>query len=589
MIDIEVSRTFDRRSALFLTTGAVLTSVLILRMLQMQLFKYKDFKKKSEKNLFRIQINMPERGQILSRFGKPISRDAPIYRIYIIPEEAHDLENLLKTVEQDLDLQPKRIKKIREKIKKQMKFQPVLVSENTDWKTLAKLQAKNIPGLHIESGYGRSYELGPAGAQIFGYVGDPKKTVPNAPFLTTGITGLEKRYEDVMKGIPGQTVMLTNAVGRVTGEDVSQYVPPTTGGNIKTTINDHIQRVLHDALIVHRSGCGVVLDIESGDILAMVSVPSFDPNIFRQDDADEYVNLLRSDIAKPFMNKAIEGLYPPGSTFKIVVALAALEAGAITEKEKIYCPGYWDYGDRRYHCWEHKGHGYVNLEKALKHSCDIYFYQVALRIGIDAIKQMALKLGLNEKYMDDILSREMRGVIPDRYWKEANIGSKWVHGDTVISGIGQGFILTNCLQLAVMMARASSNKVVVPRLIDNGEKVKFDSLNLQPKNIKFVLNGLEQVLKPGGTAAGSAINVKGARMGGKTGTSQVRSISKEEREKGVLTNEELNWHMRNHGLFVGYAPTNNPKYAVCVITEHVGSSTPAARTASKVMRELLKQ
>ena len=260
-----------------------------------------------------------------------------------------------------------------------------------------------------------------------------------------------------------------------------------------------------------------------------------------------------------------------------------------TEKEKIYCPGYWDYGDRRYHCWEHKGHAYVNLEKALKHSCDIYFYQVALRIGIDAIKQMALKLGLNEKYMDDILSREMRGVIPDRYWKEAQIGSKWVHGDTVISGIGQGFILTNCLQLAVMMARASSNKVVVPRLIDNGEKVKFDSLNLQPKNIKFVLNGLEQVLKPGGTAAGSAINIKGARMGGKTGTSQVRSISKEEREKGVLTNEELNWHMRNHGLFVGYAPTNNPKYAVCVITEHVGSSTPAARTASKVMRELLKQ
>ncbi|MBR2510927.1 MAG: hypothetical protein IKB59_02040, partial [Alphaproteobacteria bacterium] len=223
MIDIEVSRTFDRRSALFLTTGAVLTSVLILRMLQMQVFKYKDFKKKSEKNLFRIQINMPERGQILSRFGKPISRDAPIYRIYIIPEEAHDLESLLKTVEQDLDLQPKRIKKIREKIKKQMKFQPVLVSENTDWKTLAKLQAKNIPGLHIESGYGRSYELGPAGAQIFGYVGDPKKTVPNTPFLTTGITGLEKRYEDVMKGIPGQTVMLTNAVGRVTGEDDSQY------------------------------------------------------------------------------------------------------------------------------------------------------------------------------------------------------------------------------------------------------------------------------------------------------------------------------------------------------------------------------
>ncbi|MDW2995117.1 MAG: penicillin-binding protein 2 [Alphaproteobacteria bacterium] len=588
MIDTEVSRTFDRRSALFLTTGAILTSALVLRMLYMQVFKYRDFKQKSENNLFRIQVDIPERGQILSRSGRPISRDIPIYRIYIIPEEAKDLEYLIKIVEQDLDLQPKQVEKIREKIKKQFKFQPVLVSENTDWKTLAKIQAKNIPGLHVESGFARSYELGPAGAQIFGYVGDPKKPVQNTPFLTTGITGLEKKYDDIMKGTAGQTVMITNAVGRVTGEDKSKFITPTVGGNIQTTINDNIQRVLHDALIVHRSGCGVVLDIETGDILAMVSVPSFDPNIFRQDDADEYMNLLRSDIAKPFMNKAIEGLYPPGSTFKIVVALAALESGAITENEKIHCPGYWDYGDRRYHCWEHKGHGYVNLEKALKHSCDIYFYQVALRIGIDAIKEMALKLGLNEQYMDGILAREMRGIIPDRYWKEAKIGSKWVHGDTVISGIGQGFILTNCLQLAVMMARASSNKVVIPRLINNGEKVQFENLGLQNKNVKSILNGLEQVLKPGGTAAGSAINIKGARMGGKTGTSQVRNITKEEREKGVLTNDELKWHMRNHGLFVGYAPTNKPKYAVCVITEHVGSSTPAARTASKVIRELLK-
>jgi penicillin-binding protein 2 len=288
------------------------------------------------------------------------------------------------------------------------------------------------------------------------------------------------------------------------------------------------------------------------------------------------------------MNKAIEGLYPPGSTFKIVVALAALEAGAITEKEEIFCPGYWDYGDRRYHCWEHQGHGKVNLIEALKHSCDIYFYQVALRIGIDSIQKMALKLGLQEKYMDDILAREMLGVIPDRYWKEKNIGYRWVHGDTVISGIGQGFILTNCLQLAVMMARTASNKIVVPRLISDGQRPKFKSLDLQNKNLKTVLKGLEQVTKKGGTAAGSAIDINGKKMGGKTGTSQVRSISKKERESGVLTNEQLKWHMRNHGLFVGYAPTDKPRYAVCVITEHAGGSGPAAKTTAKVMSELLK-
>lgn len=589
MIDTEVARTFDRRSALFLTAGAVLTSALVLRMLQMQLFNYRDYKQKSESNSFRIQINIPERGKLLSRNRKPISRDAPIYRIYIIPEETDNIDELINIIKHDLNLKQKAVDRIYKKIKKQLKFQPVLVSENTDWNTLAKIQAKNLPGLHVESGYGRVYELGPAGAQIFGYVGDPAKPVPNAPFLTTGITGLEKRFDEEMKGLAGQTVLITNAVGRVTGEDKSQYVPPIIGGNIQTTIDENIQRVMYDALTQHRSGCGVAMEISTGDILAMVSTPSFDPNIFRQDDGDEYIDTLRDDIAKPFMNKVIEGQYPPGSTFKIVVALAGLESGAITDKEKIYCPGHWDYGDRRYHCWEEDGHGWVDLAGALKHSCDIYFYQMALRIGIDAIKQMAIKLGLTEKYMDDILAREMGGVMPDRYWKEKRIGTRWVHGDTIISGIGQGFILTNCLQLAVMMARTTSNKRVVPKLIINDKIPYFEPLKLQQKNIKSVLNGLEQVLKKGGTAVGSAINVDGKRMGGKTGTSQVRSISKKERESGVLTNEQLKWSMRNHGLFVGYAPTDNPKYVVCVVTEHSGSSGPAARTAAATMRALLKR
>ncbi|MBR3930824.1 MAG: penicillin-binding protein 2 [Alphaproteobacteria bacterium] len=588
MIDTEVSRTFDRRSALFLTAGAVLTSALVLRMLQMQLFSYQDYKKKSENNSFRIQMNMPERGKILSRNNTPISHDVQVYRIYIIPEETNDIEQLVDTVAKELRLSKKKINKIHAKIKKQLKFQPVLVSENTNWNTLAKLQAKNLAGVHVENGFSRVYELGPAGAHIFGYVGDPAKPVANAPFLTTGITGLEKRFNDKMKGTAGQTVFITNAMGRITGEDKSQFIPPIVGDNVKTTISKNIQRVLYDALTQHRSGCGVVLDIQNGDILAMVSTPSFDPNIFRNDDGEEYIDNLNQDIAKPFMNKAIEGQYPPGSTFKIVVALAALEAGAINPKEKIFCPGYWDYGDRRYHCWQHQGHGKVDLAGALKHSCDIYFYQIALRIGIDAIKDMAVRLGFTEKFMDDILTREMGGVMPDRYWKEKNIGYRWVHGDTVISGIGQGFILANCLQLAVMTARATSNRRVIPRLIADKKWPVFKSMNLQQKNIQAVLTGLEQVTKKGGTAAASAININGKKMGGKTGTSQVRSISKKERESGVLTNEQLKWHMRNHGLFVGYAPTDKPKYAVCVVTEHAGGSGPAARTAAKVMSELLK-
>ena len=588
MIDTEVARTFDRRSALFLTGGAVLTSVLILRMLQMQIFEHKEYSRKSENNSFRVQITMPKRGNILSESGSIISRDTPIYRIYFIPEETDNINEVIETVTAELKLRQKTVDRIWRNIKKQQKFQPVLITENTNWNTLAKLSAKNIPGIHIGNGFSRVYEMGPAGAQVFGYVGAPKKSVPNNPLFSTGINGLEKRYNTEMAGTPGQTVLMTNAVGRITGEDKTQFIPPIVGKDIKTTIKENVQKVLYDSLAMNRAGCGVVLDIENGNILAMASTPSFDPNNFKTDDGEEYISSLLTDVAKPFMNKTIEGLYPPGSTFKIVVALAALESGAVSPKEKIFCPGFWEYGNHKYHCWEKHGHGYVDLYGALKHSCDVYFYQIALRIGIDAIKHMALKLGLNQKYMDDVLAHEMPGIIPDRRWKEKNVGASWVHGDTVISGIGQGFILTNCLQLAVMMARVASNKEVVPRLIYSDENPNFKNLNLQEKNIKHVLTGLEQVTQKGGTASGSAINVKGKKMGGKTGTSQVRNISKAERASGVLTNEQLKWNLRNHGLFVGYAPTDNPKYAVCVIMEHAGGSGPAARATSKIMKELLK-
>jgi len=587
MIDTEVAQTFDRRSALFLTGGAVLTSVLVLRMLQMQIFNFKDYTKKSENNSFRIQINIPQRGNILSDSGNIISKDIPTYRIYIIPEESDNIEQLIKTISDHLKLKKKTVDRIWRTIKKQRSFQPVLISENSDWNKLAQLEAKNIPGLHIHNGFSRVYEMGPAGAQIFGYVGTPKKPVPNAPFFTTGISGLEKQFNNVLSGTPGQTVMLTNALGRITGEDKSQYMPSQTGSDLRTTIKEKVQKVLYDSLMLNRAGCGVVIDIETGAILAMASTPSFDPNIFEKDDGEEYIASLLTDIAKPFMNKTIEGLYPPGSTFKIIVALTALESGAITPTEKIFCPGYWEYGNHKYHCWEKEGHGWVDLAGALKHSCDVYFYQVALRIGIDSIKEMALKLGLNQKYLDEIFTNEMTGIMPDRHWKEKNIGYNWVYGDTIISGIGQGYILTNCLQLATMMARVASNKKVIPHLILSDKNQKFKPLSIQQKNIRHVLNGLEQVTKKGGTAAGSAINIQGKRMGGKTGTSQVRNISKEERKTGVLTKEQLKWNLRDHGLFVGYAPTDKPKYAVCVITEHSGTSGPAAKTTATVLKELL--
>ena len=589
MIDSEIDKIFDRRSAILIGGGSVLTSILILKMLQMQVFDYKNYKKKSERNSFRIKITMPERGKILSESGSIISRDISIYRIYIIPEEVENLDQVLDILTKKLKLSKKNLEKIYSLIKKQARFQPVLISENSNWHKLAELQTLNISGLYIKNGFSRLYELGESGSQVFGYVGTTKKQNKNIDFFTTGISGLEKIYNDKLAGNFGQTVMITNALGRIQGEDTEQFIEPEPGLNLKTTIKENIQKKLFNLLNENKAGCGTVIEIKTGNIIAMASAPSFDPNKFNSDNSDNYIKTLRDHFAKPFINKTIEGLYPPGSTFKIIVALAALESGAVSPYEKINCKGYWEYMNHRYHCWDHKGHGNLDLIGALKHSCDIYFYQIALKIGIDSIKNMALKLGLGNKLLN-ILPNEMTGVLPDKKWKEKNIGIRWWHGDTIISGIGQGFVLSNCLQLAIMMSRVISNKEIIPRIVfENNKRTVFKNLNLQQKNINIVLKGLEQVLENGGTAYSSRINVNGKKMAGKTGTSQVRSISKAEREKGILTKEQIKWSMRNHGLFVGYVPSDNPKYTISIITEHSNTSTPAVNISAEIAKELLKE
>ena len=592
MFDKQIALTFDRRAALVVTGGVILTSVLVLRMLQLQVFQHKTYKRMSENNATRVRVNLPERGRILSVTGTSLAMDTAVYRIYVIPSEAEDLEGLLGAVARELSLKPKELERINARIKKQRSFQPVIIRETASWEQLANLRANNLAGLYIEPGFLRRYPGEGMASHVIGFVGDAeladmgKRILDTSPFLMTGMAGLEKTYNDTLSGTPGQSVAQVDALGRVTGIDATRGIMAVPGKNLNTTLHEDIQKKLESGLSAHMAGCGVALEIDTGNILAMASLPGFDPNLFRGGDAAATFAELRKNPLKPFMNRALEGLYPPGSTFKIVVALAALEAGAVTPSEKILCPGYWEYGKHMYHCWEKKGHGWETLEDAIAHSCDIYFYQLSLRIGIDAIRNMALRLGLGGMQLGGTL-REMAGVIPDRAWKEKNIGARWQHGDTIISGIGQGFILSNCLQLCTMTARAVSNKLIMPKLIIK-EKEKFESLGLQEKNIKIVTDGLKRVMEAGGTAAGSAINVNGMRMGGKTGTSQVRRISEAERAAGIRTGEGLPRHLRNHGLFVGYAPVDRPKYAIATIIEHGGSSGPAAQVAAATMKELLK-
>ena len=592
MFDREVDATFDRRSALFLGGVAVLSAILLARMLQMQVFQHKKYKRLAARNSQRVKINLAERGKVMSRGGGALARDVPVYRIYIIPDEVEDMDYLISAVTDELKLKPREIERIYKTMKKQRGWQPALVKESTDWAQLAALQAMNIEGLHIERGFSRRYSLGPAGAQTIGFLGAPlqnnaaESDAQRSPFFQSGQTGLERAFESTLAGVAGREVLIVDAMGRVTGEDKTQGRQSIDGQNLNTTLIASVQEKLYELLEPNKSGCGVVINMD-GDILAMASAPSFNANDFRGDESAELMAELIGNPLKPFLNKPIEGLYPPGSTFKIVVALAALEAGVVGSSEKIYCPGFWEYGNHRYHCWEKHGHGWMDMVGAMKHSCDIYFYQIALRTGIERIRDMAGTLGLGHRLLD-VFPREMAGVTPDKAWKEKNVGSRWQHGDTIISGIGQGFVLANCLQLAVMMARTATNKEIMPRIIPDADDNPPQMLGLSRKNIDIVLKGLEMVTQEGGTAAAHAINVRGAKMGGKTGTSQVRSISKKERETGIRTNEQLPWELRNHGLFIGFAPIGNPKYFVSVITEHSGGSGPAARTAAGVMKECLK-
>jgi penicillin-binding protein 2 len=593
MIDRESALIFDRRSALFITGGSIMTAIILARMLQLQLFGFKKYRTLSERNATRSQLVPAERGKILSSNGLPLALDESVYRIFIVPDETDDLNGLLEIIKKDLDIKPKDMDKIRRRIARQRGFQPVLIRNGVDWEQMAKLRVSGISGLHIERGFLRRYPGGSLAAHAVGYVGEVRelnnsRAAVTSAFEVDGKAGLERTQNEALSGKSGSSAVLVDAVGRIIGEDTDRAVTPKNGANVLTTIDERIQKRMESSLSAHPAGCAVAMDIMTGAIVAMASSPTFNPDTFSGNSGSEHIEELRENRHKPFMNKSIEGLYPPGSTFKIVVALAALESGAVTPEERIFCPGYWDYGDHRYHCWEKHGHGSVNLEGAIARSCDVYFYQIALRIGIDAIKSMAEKLGLGQAFLDGILPRETIGIIPDKRWKEKNIGAKWVHGDTVISGIGQGFILGNCLQLCVMAARAAGNKKIIPHIIANGENTEFEALGLRKKNINIVMNGLAKVTQPGGTAAGSAISVNGMKMGGKTGTSQVRRISEAERAAGVRTNEQLGWELRNHGLFVGLAPIDDPKFAIAAIAEHAGGSGPAARIAAQTMEEILK-
>ncbi len=406
-----------------------------------------------------------------------------------------------------------------------------------------------------------------------------------------GKNGIEKTRELVLRGKAGSSQVEVNAVGRVIRElDRNDGVP---GGDVRLTLDLPLQVLAQDRLAREQSAAAVLIGVETGDILAIASTPSFEPNQFAAGLSARTWRSLISDPLKPLINKAIAGAYAPGSTFKITVTLAALEAGVAQPEHRVFCSGVRRLGTASFHCWEKHGHGWLDMLGAIRHSCDVYFYDLARKVGIDRMSEMATRLGLGARLLD-ALPGERAGVVPTPGWKLATTGEKWQKGETLITGIGQGFLLTTPLQLAVMTARVATGRAVLPRLLraaprrgGAADTAEFPPLDISAGALKLVHQGMDAVANDRrGTAYRYAIREEGFALAGKTGTSQVRRISKAERASGVLKNHERPWHERDHALFVGYAPVATPRYAVAVVVEHGGSgSSVATPIASDMLLE----
>ena len=389
---------------------------------------------------------------------------------------------------------------------------------------------------------------------------------------------MERWQEDTLRGKAGTKRIEVNAVGRVMRELERVYGTP--GADIRLTIDADVQNFAQARLGVE-SAAVVVMDVTNGDLIAVASAPSFDPNLFvRGISQTDYDGLLNND-HRPLANKTVQGVYPPGSTFKMVTALAALGSGVISTESTTYCPGYVEYGGRKFNCWKRAGHGTVNLSRALSESCDVYFYDVAQKVGIDRIAEMGKRLGLGERH-DLPMSAISEGVMPNKAWKLESQKAEWRIGDTINASIGQGYVLASPLQLAVMAARVASGRAVAPRLVRevDGQEVPVVTaplLGLDGSALRAVQEGMYGVVNGAhGTAKASRIVDETMLMAGKTGTSQVRNISAAERARGVISNDQLPWERRDHALFVGFAPYDNPKYAVAVVVEHGGGGSVAA-------------
>ena len=586
----DLSRRFTRRALFLGGAQMALIAGLGLRMRWMQIDHADEFRLLAEENRVNIRLLPPARGQIFDRNGVPVAVNEPSYRISIIREEAGDPELVLQRLAVLIGLSEEAVAEALKEMKARRGDTPVTVADRVSWDDLSRVavNAPALPGVSPEVGLSRYYPLGADFAHVAGYVGpvsdydlskieDPDQLLL-LPRFQIGKVGLEAKMEEVLRGKAGTLRVEVNAAGRIMRE--LGRVEGQPGADIQLTVDAALQGYC-EARLSTESAAAVVMDVETGDILAIASAPSFDPNLFvRRISVSDYKGLTENEY-RPLSSKSVQGLYPPGSTFKMVTALAALEEGIIGPEETVHCPGHLEVSNRKFHCWKRSGHGNVNLETSLRESCDVYYYDLALKLGIEKLSAMAEKLGIGVRF-DVPMSAVARGRAPTRAWKKEAFGKDWVIGDTVNASIGQGYVAASPLHLAVMTARLASGRAVQPRLIRSIGGVdqpsgQGTSLDFNESNLRMIRRAMYSVSNHSrGTAYNSRIIEDAFRMAGKTGTSQVRNISEEERRRGVTRNDDLPWNRRDHALFVNFAPFDAPKIAVSLVVEHGGGGSAAA-------------
>lgn len=576
---------YNRRTFILFLLKLSLFSAVGWRLYNIQILDSSKYKTMSKKNQIDLEIIFPVRGKIFDRNKVLIAKNEKVYDVYLIPENTKSINNTLNALSQFIDIDFAKRRKVIELSTQVKKFEKIKIFENISWSVLEKIETNkyNLEGIFIAEDYLRVYPYRDQLSHLLGYISKPNQQELTLPFISKmpnldiGKEGLEKSFNPLLVGKAGQREIEVNSNGRIIRE-ISK-VDSIRGEEVYLSIDLRIQQYAINLLKSHRAGSINVINIKNGEILCMASSPTYDPNKIIQKPNKEYWESILANSLSPLTNRSIQGLYSPGSTFKMIVAIAALKHGIINIDTTHSCTGKIGFGNRLYHCWKTNGHGKMNVTDAIKQSCDVFFYEISKKLGIDKIAEVAKDFGLGQSY-NISMPNQKTGIVPNKKWKKEKIGESWYAGETLISAIGQGFVLTNPFQLAVMTSIIASNGKIVEPTIIKDNPVSFKTNEKYSNEIKIIKKAMFQVVNENkGTAFKSRL--EDIKFAGKTGTSQVRRISLSERESDDFREKEQEWKNRDHALFVGYTPYDNPKYSISVIIEHGGSGASTAAPIAK--------